>query len=573
MSQEIFNKDNGDANEDVWDDTAMIEMYDKCKAEAMEKIRISTSQENLSNKAWKVEDLCMAPYEDGKWYPAKVLSIDGDRCKVCYTEYNEEAEVDVKDLLRKDTVLYGESGEVQRANGVYVQKNVSASEEGLYQVKETLYSIYDSQYEDFNQPEMKPHKKRDINNKPEWLGNFYNTPGYEQSTEHSYGVNTPTTSIEASERPRFFTTTSNMVHPITLTEKTQKFLKRKTLNPNDVIVKKGKTEQIEELLQTTKKGASNDGKITLTRSKTEEIQEMLKKAKRKNSDEVLLEGKFKKLGDKDAQLFRKPKLKIFQDLSTSSSWKKLNSESEDKNEISVFKIPTGFKTQYQLLNDKKKGLELPPCTATDFNWAPKFGNTEAPEQLLPDFVFDRRFCEQDQIFSIGTSKVKFACAKARLFSYNIDRLKGVRTDLVFVKNKVMVKAEHTFLAKASLNSANKRLIANRVAATNVFLNHLTQGIISDICSEDGVEKDSQDKMEVTEEAAASQEYKPVSSKLFPIPSICPPPPALFAKIAKSGNEKEALTNMLMSWYMSGYHTGFYEGFKEAQKSIQLGKRK
>jgi survival motor neuron protein len=45
---------------------------------------------------------------------------------------------------------------------------------------------------------------------------------------------------------------------------------------------------------------------------------------------------------------------------------------------------------------------------------------------------------------------------------------------------------------------------------------------------------------------------------LPIPNVCPPPPALFEKLAKTSDEKESLTNMLMSWYMSGYHTGYYE---------------
>jgi hypothetical protein len=43
----------------------------------------------------------MAPYpEDGRWYPAKIVKLDGTQCRVCYTEYDEEGDVEVSQLLR-----------------------------------------------------------------------------------------------------------------------------------------------------------------------------------------------------------------------------------------------------------------------------------------------------------------------------------------------------------------------------------------------------------------------------------------------------------------------------------------
>jgi hypothetical protein len=41
----------------------------------------------------------MAPYSDGRWYNAKIVSIDGEQCRVNYTEYDEEDDVKVSDLL------------------------------------------------------------------------------------------------------------------------------------------------------------------------------------------------------------------------------------------------------------------------------------------------------------------------------------------------------------------------------------------------------------------------------------------------------------------------------------------
>jgi hypothetical protein len=43
----------------------------------------------------------MAPYpEDGRWYHAKIIKMDGTKCRVTYTEYNEEGDVEVSELLR-----------------------------------------------------------------------------------------------------------------------------------------------------------------------------------------------------------------------------------------------------------------------------------------------------------------------------------------------------------------------------------------------------------------------------------------------------------------------------------------
>lgn len=43
----------------------------------------------------------MAPYAgDGRWYHAKIINLDGPKCRVCYTEYDEEDDVEVSQLLR-----------------------------------------------------------------------------------------------------------------------------------------------------------------------------------------------------------------------------------------------------------------------------------------------------------------------------------------------------------------------------------------------------------------------------------------------------------------------------------------
>jgi hypothetical protein len=58
-----------------------------------------------------------------------------------------------------------------------------------------------------------------------------------------------------------------------------------------------------------------------------------------------------------------------------------------------------------------------------------------------------------------------------------------------------------------------------------------------------------------------------ANKEFPIPQLCPPPPpAMFQNIKRPGTDREALTNMLMSWYMSGYHTGYYQGLSDGKSA-------
>lgn len=78
----------------------MIQMYEKCQNDTMEKIKLSASQLPKKSKEWKVLDRCMAPYSDGKYYPAQILSINEDSCRINYTEYDEEGDVKLAELLR-----------------------------------------------------------------------------------------------------------------------------------------------------------------------------------------------------------------------------------------------------------------------------------------------------------------------------------------------------------------------------------------------------------------------------------------------------------------------------------------
>lgn len=119
---------NQDEDSDIWDDTALIKAYDKAvesfkhalkKEDQDSKQQTGTKKrknytKNSSRKRsaaplsreWKIGDTCCAPWtEDGNWYPAEITSVDHEAgtCIVVYTEYGNEEEHFLKDILPSDT--------------------------------------------------------------------------------------------------------------------------------------------------------------------------------------------------------------------------------------------------------------------------------------------------------------------------------------------------------------------------------------------------------------------------------------------------------------------------------------
>uniref|UniRef100_A0A915EK61 Tudor domain-containing protein n=1 Tax=Ditylenchus dipsaci TaxID=166011 RepID=A0A915EK61_9BILA len=86
----------------------------------------------------------------------------------------------------------------------------------------------------------------------------------------------------------------------------------------------------------------------------------------------------------------------------------------------------------------------------------------------------------------------------------------------------------------------------------VYTEYDTKAIVklADLLSEDDVEYAAEDA--ATSDNAQTQQVVEASSSSSGPQQIFP--------IAQAGNDKEALTNMLMSWYMSGYHTAPMKDF-------------
>ncbi|KAG7481334.1 hypothetical protein MATL_G00065490 [Megalops atlanticus] len=119
---------------DIWDDTALIKAYDKAvasfKNSLKEEDNVELPKENKSGKKrknsrknrsrkrsnaipekeWRVGDPCCAVWsEDGNLYPATITSIDQEEgtCTVVYTDYGNEEEQKLSDLLSENSEAEG----------------------------------------------------------------------------------------------------------------------------------------------------------------------------------------------------------------------------------------------------------------------------------------------------------------------------------------------------------------------------------------------------------------------------------------------------------------------------------
>ncbi|MFH4974101.1 hypothetical protein AB6A40_000810 [Gnathostoma spinigerum] len=92
--------------EDIWDDSELIQMYDEVCSGTYDKVigeKSNTKEKSGPSLNWKKGDHCLAPYyEDNLWYPAVVLDVklETDECKVQYDVYEDSAWVKIADITR-----------------------------------------------------------------------------------------------------------------------------------------------------------------------------------------------------------------------------------------------------------------------------------------------------------------------------------------------------------------------------------------------------------------------------------------------------------------------------------------
>ncbi|XP_059397934.1 survival motor neuron protein 1-like isoform X1 [Carassius carassius] len=134
----IFCRGTGESGDsDIWDDTALIKAYDKAvasfknalkgednvtthkkdfpvkkrknnkKGKCRKRCNSAANKEVIMN-SWQVGDSCYSFWsEDGNLYAATISSIDQEKgtCVVCYTEYGNEEEQNLSDLLTEASDL------------------------------------------------------------------------------------------------------------------------------------------------------------------------------------------------------------------------------------------------------------------------------------------------------------------------------------------------------------------------------------------------------------------------------------------------------------------------------------
>lgn len=140
----VFRRGTGQSEDsDIWDDTALIKAYDKAvasfknalKAEDDNDVKMDPSTDdklgnkrknNKKNKSrkrcnaspdheWNVGDACYAFWsEDGKLYAATISSVDQEQgtCVVSYTNYGNEEEQNLSDLLTHIPEVDGEANQL-----------------------------------------------------------------------------------------------------------------------------------------------------------------------------------------------------------------------------------------------------------------------------------------------------------------------------------------------------------------------------------------------------------------------------------------------------------------------------
>ncbi|KAI1904696.1 hypothetical protein AGOR_G00008370 [Albula goreensis] len=164
----LFSRGTGQSEDsDVWDDTALIKAYDKAvvsfknalkgednvdlpkedgpgkKQKSNKKKRRKKKNNIHPEREWKVGDTCFAVWsEDGQVYPASIASIDQERgtCVVVYTDYGNEEEQELADLLSDYDAEDGTSDKTQ--------------------VKEPLYSTDESDRSSTPLPPRHQHKSK-----------------------------------------------------------------------------------------------------------------------------------------------------------------------------------------------------------------------------------------------------------------------------------------------------------------------------------------------------------------------------------------------------------------------------
>jgi len=110
-------QDTGETHEEIWDDTALIEAYDRAvqklkdeiiddeKPASHSQVHVKKKQERFDRPDWTIGDRCLAIYsEDELYYPAVILNLmpENQTALVEFDFYKNKEEIFLQDLLPEE---------------------------------------------------------------------------------------------------------------------------------------------------------------------------------------------------------------------------------------------------------------------------------------------------------------------------------------------------------------------------------------------------------------------------------------------------------------------------------------
>ncbi|XP_014269194.3 uncharacterized protein LOC101471703 isoform X3 [Maylandia zebra] len=164
----------------------------------------SADSADPESKDWKPGSQCRAVYsEDGLFYPAVVLWVKGQRCRIRFDDYNNEEEQDVNCLLSPDE-LYGPSraATIKASNwrSNLTSRRRSRENQGERGAERRSAGKDDQNY---SRDKERPGDQRKVEKEAEEKKESQQTVGAEKTTSHSFRPFPPPPHLGSEDRVSF----------------------------------------------------------------------------------------------------------------------------------------------------------------------------------------------------------------------------------------------------------------------------------------------------------------------------------------------------------------------------------
>uniref|UniRef100_A0A3P8NHF9 Tudor domain-containing protein n=1 Tax=Astatotilapia calliptera TaxID=8154 RepID=A0A3P8NHF9_ASTCA len=171
---------------------------------ALKSPNATPQMENSHAQDWKPGSQCRAVYsEDGLFYPAVVLWVKGQRCRIRFDDYNNEEEQDVNCLLSPDE-LYGPSraATIKASNwrSNLTSRRRSRENQGERGAERRSAGKDDQNY---SRDKERPGDQRKVEKEAEEKKESQQTVGAEKTTSHSFRPFPPPPHLGSEDRVSF----------------------------------------------------------------------------------------------------------------------------------------------------------------------------------------------------------------------------------------------------------------------------------------------------------------------------------------------------------------------------------